>query len=72
MKELNTETHFIVWAAKLKQYVYYKGILTSKFGSKNMVHWKRGSSFVFSEDENLWIASTPIWFPGPRPPERLP
>ena len=29
VKELSTETHFIVWAAKLNQHVCYKGILTS-------------------------------------------
>ena len=34
VKELSTETNFIVWAAKLNQYVYYKSILTSEFGSK--------------------------------------
>ena len=53
VKELSTERHFIVCAAKLNQHVYYKSILTSEFGSKDMVLWKRGSSFVFTEDENL-------------------
>ena len=48
---------FHCMAEKLNQHVYYKSIMTSKFGSKNMVLWKRGSSFVFTEDENLWIAS---------------
>ena len=71
VKELSTERHFIVWSAKLNQHGYYKGIMTSKFGSKDMMPWKRGSSFVFTEDENLWIASRPIWFDGTRPPERL-
>ena len=71
VKELNTEKHFIVWADKLNQHVYYKGIMTSKFESKNMVLWKRGSSFVSIENENLWIASRRILFHGPRPPERL-
>ena len=33
--------------------------------------WKRDSSFVFTEDETLWIASFPIWYDRPRPPERL-
>ena len=37
VKELSTERHFIVWAVKLNQHVYYKGILSSKFGSKDMV-----------------------------------
>ena len=34
-KELSTERHFVVWA-KLNQHVYYEGILTSEFGSKDM------------------------------------
>ena len=55
--ELSTERHFTVWTAKLNQ---HKGILISKFESKDMLLWKRGSSFVFTEDENLWIASRPI------------
>ena len=71
VKELNTERYFIVWAAKLIQHVCSKGIMTSRFGSKNMMLWKRGSSFVFTEDETLWIASIPIWYDRPRPPERL-
>ena len=70
MNELSTKRHFIVWAAKLNQHVYYKSIMTSKFGSKDMLLWKRGY-FVFTEDENLWIASRPIWFHGTRPAERL-
>ena len=28
MMVLNTERHFIIWAAKLNQHVYYKSILT--------------------------------------------
>ena len=54
VKELNTERHFIVWSAKLIQHVYYKAILISEFGSKDMVLWKRGSSLVFTEDETLY------------------
>ena len=53
VKELSTERHFIVWAAKLNQHVYYKGILTSEFGSKDVVLRKKGSSSVFIEDEIL-------------------
>ena len=64
--------HFIVLAAKLNQHVYYKGIMTSKFGSKDMLLWKKKGSFVFTEDENLRIASRPIWLDEPRHPERLP
>ena len=57
VKELNTERYFFVWTAKLNQHVYYKGSMTFKFESKDKLLWKRGSSFVFTEDENLWIAS---------------
>ena len=44
----------------------HKGILTLKFESKDMLLWKRDSSFVSTEDENLWIASRLIWFDAPR------
>ena len=71
VKELSTERHFIIWAAKLNQNGYHKGIMTSEFGSKNMMLWKGGPSFVFMEDETLWIASIPIRYDRPRPPERL-
>ena len=70
-KELSTERHFIVWAAKANKHVYYKGIMTSKFRSKDMLLWKRGSSLLSTEDENLWIASRLVWFDGTRSPERL-
>ena len=70
MKELSTERHFIIWASKLNQNGYHKGIMTSKFGSKDMILW-RGSSFVFTKNETLWIVSIPIWYDRPRPPERL-
>ena len=71
VKELSIEAHLIVWTAKINQDVYYKPILTSEFGSKDMILWKRDSSFVFTEDETLWIASIPIWYDRPHPPERL-
>lgn len=70
VKELSTERHFIIWAARLDQNGHLNG-MTSGFGSKNMMLWKRVSSFVFTEDETLWIASIPIWYDRPRPPERL-
>ena len=70
VKELITERHFIIWAAKLNPNGYHKGIMTSEFGSKDMLLW-RGSSFVFTKDETLWITSIPIWYDRPRPPERL-
>ena len=66
VKELSTKRHFIVWATKLNQHIYFKGILISKYGSKDIWLWERGSSFVFTEDENLWIDSRLIWFDGPR------
>ena len=53
VKELSTERHFIVWAAKLNQHICSKGILILKFKSRDMLLWKRGFSFVFTEDENL-------------------
>ena len=59
VKELSTERIFIVCADKLIQHIYYKGMLTSKVESKDMILWKRGS-FVFTEDETLWIASRAI------------
>ena len=55
--ELTAEEHLILGAAKLNQYMYFKGILTSKFASKDMLLWKRGSAFVSTKDENLWIPS---------------
>ena len=57
--------------AELIQDRYVENTLTSEFGSKDMILWKGGSSFVFTEDETLWIASIPIWYDRPRPPERL-
>ena len=47
VKELRTERHFIVWTAKLNQ---CKGILTSKFGCKDLLLWIGGSVFVSTED----------------------
>ena len=58
-------------AAEQIQDRYFENTLTSEFGSKNMMLWKGGPSFVFTEDETLWIASIPIWYDRPRPPERL-
>ena len=65
--ELSTERYFIIQVEKLNQ---CKGILTLKFESMHMLLWKRGSSFISTEDENLWIASRLIWFDGSRPSER--
>lgn len=53
VNELSTERHFIVQVAKLNQHIYFKGIMTSKFGSKDMLLWKRASSFVFTEGRKL-------------------
>ena len=57
-------------AAELTQDRYFENTLTSKFGSMVMMLWK-SSSFVFTEDEPVWIAFIPIWCDRPRPPERL-
>ena len=48
VNELSTERHFIVWAVKLNQHGYYKGIMTSKFGFKYMLLWKE-VVFLFSQ-----------------------
>ena len=69
VNELSTDKLFIAWAAKLNQ---HKGILISKFESNDMLLLIRDSSFVFTENENLWIVSKRIWFERPWPPERLP
>ena len=53
VKELATERHFIVWAAKLNQRTTFKGIMTSEFGFKDWLLSKRCLSFVSTEDENL-------------------
>ena len=37
VKELSTEKLFIVYATKLVQHVYHKGILASEFESKDMM-----------------------------------
>ena len=63
--------YLLINAAKLIQDRYFENTLTSEFGSKDMILWKGGSSFVFTEDETLWIASIPIWCDRPHPPERL-
>ena len=63
--------YLFINAAELIQDRYFENTLTSEFGSKDMILWKGGSSFVFTEDETLWITSIPIWYDRPRPPERL-
>ena len=70
--ELSTERYFIIQAVKLNQYIYFKGILTSKFGSKDILLWKRGSAFVSTEDEKLWTPSRLLWFDQVRPLTDLP
>ena len=52
--------YLFINAAELIQHRYFENTLTSKFGSKDMILWKRVSSFVFTEDETLWIASIPV------------
>ena len=53
--------YLFINAAELIQDIYFENTLTSKFGSRVMMLWKGGPSFVFTEDETLWIASIPIW-----------
>ena len=63
--------YLFINAAELIQDRYVENTLTSEFESKDMMLWKGGPSFVFTEDETLWIASIPIWYDRPRPPERF-
>ena len=62
----------IVWATNLNQHMCFQGILTSKFVSKDKLLWKRGSSFVSTDDENLYNPSKLMWFDGPKPSEMSP
>ena len=52
------------------QHICFKGIMSSEFGSKNWLLWKRGCSFVSTEDENLWNPSRTMWFDESRLPKR--
>ena len=63
--------YLFINAAEVIQDRYVENTLTSEFVSKDVMLWKGGSSFVFTEDETQWIASIPIWYDRPRPPERL-
>ena len=45
--------YLFINAAELIQDRYVENTLTSEFGSKDMILWKAGSSFVFTEDETL-------------------
>ena len=58
------ERHLILGTAK-------KGILAFKYGLKNLMFWKGGSVFVFTDDKSLRIYSIFMWFELPRPPEML-
>ena len=66
---LDCRETFYSEAVKVNQ---HKGILTSKFGSKDMLLWKRGSAFVSTGNESLWIPSRLVWFDGTRFPKRSP
>ena len=48
-----TKRYLLINAAELIQDRYFENTLTSEFGSKDMILWKGGSSFVFTEDETL-------------------
>ena len=45
---LNGDRHLIPGTSK-------KGTLTLKYVFKDMLLWEKGSAFVSTEDENLWI-----------------
>ena len=62
--------YLFINAAELIQDRYVDNTLTSKFGSKVTMLWK-SPSFVFTEDETLWIASRQIWCNRLHLPERL-
>ena len=47
---LTAERHLILVTAKLNQHLYFKGVLTSKFRSKDILHWKRASVCVSTEE----------------------
>ena len=62
---------FVFW---LERDIWFWGtakkcILSSKHGSKDLLLWKRASSFLSTEDENLWVHSRLTWFDEPRAPE---
>lgn len=67
---LAAERHLILGTAMLNQRTYFKGMVTSKFDSKDMLLRKRGSAFVSTEDRNLWIPSR-LWFDQAGPPETM-
>ena len=58
------ERHLILGTAK-------KGILTLKYGLKNLMFWKGGSVFVSTDDESLRIYSIFMWFESLRSPENV-
>ena len=68
VNELTGERQWVTKAAKLNRHIYFKGILILKFISKDLLFWE-SSSFVSTEDENLWIASRLLWLHQPRPTE---
>ena len=67
---LTAQRHLILETAKLNQHICFKGFLTSKFESMDMLLWIRGPSFVSTEDENLWNTSKLMLFDAPRHVER--
>lgn len=40
------KTHWIMKAAKLNQFIYFKSVLTSRCKSKDMLLWERGYVFI--------------------------
>ena len=67
--------YLIINAAELIQHIYLENILTSKFKSRGMLHWRRGFAFVSIGNERLWIYSgltKKIRFDQGRSPEESP
>ena len=62
----------IINVAGLIQHIYFENALISKFESKDMLLWRRGFAFGFTENDRLWIQSvlTKIRFDQGRPPEK--
>lgn len=67
------ERHWVMEFVRLNQPLYYKSVLTLKWKSKDVLLWGRSYTFVFIENERLWIhPGLKIRFVGGRQPEYLP
>ena len=72
--ETAAKRYLLINAAKLIQDRYFENTLASKLKSKGMLLWRRDFTFVFTENERLWIYSElrKIIFDQGRPPEKSP